>query len=108
VRWRAVADDGHDELKRGIVRFTVLQPTPSPETPLPPTATPGGTNEPATGEPVTAAPTAPVGSESPSPAPSVDPGQPVASDTDVLLPILLGLVLVAGVGAVVLRRSRRA
>lgn len=106
IRWRAVADDGHDELKRGIVRFTVLAPTPSPASPLPPTATPGGTNEPATLEPPTPSPAATPPAATPTP--SAVPGQPAASTGDVLLPIVLGLVLVGGVGALVLRRSRRA
>ena len=108
VRWRAVADDGHDELKRGIVRFTVLAPTPSPETPPPPTATPGGTNEPATLEPATPSPATTAPTAAPTPAPTAVPGEPAASTGDVLLPIVLGLVLVSGVGVLVLRRSRRA
>jgi methionine-rich copper-binding protein CopC len=104
VRWRAIADDGHDELQRGIVRFTVLPPTPSPQTPPPPTATPGGTNEPATHAPPTPSPAA----TPPTAAPTAVPGEPAASTGDVLLPIVLGLVLVGGVGVLVIRRSRRA
>jgi methionine-rich copper-binding protein CopC len=108
VRWRAIADDGHDELKRGIVRFTVLAPTPSPATPLPPTATPGGTNEPATIEPPTASPSTAMPTAAATPVPTAVPGEPAAATADVLLPIVVGLLLVGGVGVRVLRRSRRA
>jgi hypothetical protein len=108
VRWRAIADDGHDELKRGIVRFTVPAPTPSPATPLPPTATPGGTNEPATVEPPTASPSTAPPTAAVTPAATAVPGEPAAATADVLLPIVVGLVLVGGVGVLVLRRSRRA
>jgi hypothetical protein len=43
-----------------------------------------------------------------TPVPTAVPGEPAAATADVLLPIVVGLLLVGGVGVRVLRRSRRA
>jgi methionine-rich copper-binding protein CopC len=107
IKWTsASADDG--DIARGQVTFTVAaapaSPTPNPTQ-----------NDVPSAEPSSAAPsTEPsLGSTSPSPAvptpaPSAEPTAPAASTGDVLLPIVIGLLLVAGVGAFVLRRSRGA
>lgn len=81
VRWTAVASDG--DLTRGTVSFTVIQSGALSIEP--------GASGPA------------------APAASADPGPTAAtSGSDVVLPIVVGLALVALVGAFVLRRSRRA
>lgn len=109
IRWTAGSGDGHVE--RGTLGFTVLEPTPAPATPSPgPTqsAVPAGSSA------ATASPAAPPESTSAAPAtptPSVTGGDQVpaaASGGDVLIPIVAALALVAGIGALVLRRSRRA
>jgi methionine-rich copper-binding protein CopC len=102
IRWTSVADDG--DLLRGTIRFTVLaaSPTPAPT----PTPTPASTS-PST-SPATPTASAPQVTPSASPSPSPDPAQAGSTGGDVLIPILVGLVLVAGVGAFVLRRSRGA
>ncbi len=98
IKWTSAAPDGH--IARGTLGFTVSEPTPAPATPSP---TPAATETPtdaASSEPTTA----------PSPAASAAPdaGATSSTGTDVLIPILVGLVLVAGVGVFVLRRSRGA
>jgi hypothetical protein len=57
-------------------------------------------------EPASVVPSA--SAAAPTPAPSAAPTSPASSTSDVLLPIIIGLLLVAGVGAFVLRRSRGA
>jgi methionine-rich copper-binding protein CopC len=109
VKWVSAAEDGH--LDRGQLGFTVSEPTPPPATPSPAPPTP--TTQAPTSSPTTAPATAP-----PTPAPTGSPAAttgadvvPAAADgaaADVILPIALGLLLVAGVGAFVLRRSRGA
>jgi methionine-rich copper-binding protein CopC len=102
IAWTAVAEDGH--IERGTLGFTVLEPTPPPATPTP---TP-------TSAPSTAPTEAPSPTASPTPAPTAAPspsgtdGDPAASTTDVLLPIVAALVLVAVIGFLVLRRGRTA
>ena len=113
IKWTAAAEDGHVE--RGSLGFTVSAPTEAPVTPSPvPTTVPtaGATTTPTTAPPTeapsTTAPTAQPASASPAGSPATVEGEPAAaSGTDVLIPIVVGLVLVAGVGAFVLRRSRR-
>jgi methionine-rich copper-binding protein CopC len=113
VKWTAAADDGHVE--RGSLGFSVSAPTPVPSTPSPspaPSPTPATTTtpsaEPATDPPATRAPTAIPVSDSAAASPASTPGAPAAaSGTDVLIPIVAGLVLVGLVGGFVLRRSRR-
>lgn len=81
VRWTAVASDG--DLTRGTVSFTVIQ---SGALSVEPSPSAGAA----------------------SPALAVDVPLTAASGTDVILPILVALVLVGGVGVFVLRRSRAA
>jgi methionine-rich copper-binding protein CopC len=119
IKWTAASPDGH--VVRGRLSFTVSEPTPPPVTTSPtPTQTPSaGTAEPSTAEPSTAAAQAPGTAEPTSAAPSapiasadpgsdVDPAADAGSGTDVLVPIALGLVLLGGLGAFLMRRSRRA
>jgi len=114
VKWVAAADDGH--IERGTLGFTVTQPTPPPASSSPtPAASPEATASPVSGTATPAATTAPTQPAAATPSPPtaspVAQPEPVAADasgTDVLLPIALGLVLVAGVGLFVLRRSRNA
>jgi hypothetical protein len=101
VKWTAAADDGHVE--RGSLGFSVSAPTPVPSTPSPspaPSPTPATTTTPSAASTTT-----------PSAVPTTNaPATPAAaaSGTDVLIPIVAGLVLVGLVGGFVLRRSRRA
>ena len=103
IRWTSVADDG--DLLRGTTRFTVLAPSPTPAPTPTPAATPLCTDECGGPSPT---PTVPPVATSPSPRPSSETSPAASNGSDVLLPILVGLVLVAGVGAWVLRRSRGA
>ena len=113
IKWTAAAEDGHVE--RGSLGFTVSAPTEEPATPSPvpttaPTtvATPTPTAAPATETPATMAPSANPVTDTPAGSPATVEGEPAAaSGTDVLIPIVAGLVLVAVVGGFVLRRSRR-
>ncbi len=100
IQWTSAALDG--DILRGTLTFTVSEasPTPSPE---PPSAEPEATAAPS-GEP-SAVPTP---EATATPAPSAAPVEPSDTSGDVVLPIVIALVLVAGVGAYVLRRSRRA
>ncbi len=119
ISWTAASTDGH--LVRGKLSFTVSEPTPPPATASPtpteapsastavPSATlPSGvaTQAPGTAEPTSAAPSAPIASA--DPGSDVDPAADAGSGTDVLIPIALGLVLLVGLGAFLMRRSRRA
>ena len=106
IKWTsASADDG--DIERGQFTFTVqLAASPPPSEP-PSASTAPSASAPASTAPSIAAPsTAP--SVAPTPAPSAAPAAPASSTSDVLLPIVIGLLLVAGVGAFVLRRSRGA
>jgi methionine-rich copper-binding protein CopC len=100
VRWTASSTvDAH--LERGTYRFTVVAaPTPSP------TARPSPTPEPSPRATATPSPTAtPTPTPTPSSAPSAveqPPSDPVGSS--VLLPIVAVLVLVAALGAWLIRR----
>ena len=102
IQWTSLAEDG--DLQRGTVRFTVLTATPAPSTAsAAPTATPlctDGCDGPSPAEATSAA--------SPSPQASADTAPAASSGSDVLLPIVIGLLAVAAVGAFVLQRSRRA
>jgi methionine-rich copper-binding protein CopC len=108
IKWTTgSAEDG--EIDRGQVTFTVAaaatpSPTPNPTENDVPSAEPSSgapSTEPSLGE-TTPSPVAP------TPAPSAAPTSPTSSTSDVLLPIIVGLLAVAGVGAFVLRRSRGA
>jgi methionine-rich copper-binding protein CopC len=119
VRWTSAATDGH--IERGKFTFTVAVPavTPAPATVAPATDAPVATDAPAaTDAPVateaavaTEAPaTQAAATEAPSAAAaSGSTDSPASSSsTDVLIPIIAALALVAVVGALVLRRSRTA
>jgi methionine-rich copper-binding protein CopC len=90
IDWTSAALDGH--LLRGKVTFTVTEPTPSP------TAT-------ATSAPTVTASTTPAASAAPtpSPTPSAVPPPTSASGADVIVPVLVAIVLIAVLGAWLLR-----
>lgn len=94
IDWTSVALDG--DLLRGKVTFTVTTPTPPPT--IAPTAIGSAT---ASATPtVSTAPT-------PSPAPSAAPPQASASGADVIVPVLVAIVLIAALGAWLLRGRMR-
>ena len=106
VEMTVATPDGHVE--RPTISFAVKAPPASPSA-EPTTAPSEGPSE----APSDAASTeAPSVSVAPSTAPSASPGPdtgPIAgTGTDALLPIVVGLLLAAGAGAYVLRRSRSA
>jgi methionine-rich copper-binding protein CopC len=98
IRWTSAADDGH--LERGVVQFTVLQPAPASATQGP---SPSVAPSPATSA-TRASSVAPI---SPSPQASSDTAPIASFGSEVLLPIVLALLVVAAAGAFLLRRSRR-
>jgi methionine-rich copper-binding protein CopC len=117
IKWTSVATDGH--IARGTLSFTVSEPTPAPATatPAPTAAAPTDAASPVpTGIPTAGPPTtepsvaAAASSATPAATPGAgtDPTAASGSGTDVLIPIVVGLALVAGIGALVLRRSRGA
>jgi methionine-rich copper-binding protein CopC len=90
IDWTSDSLDGH--LLRGKVTFTVTAPTPSPS--VAPTTAPTAT---ASTTPATsAAPT-------PSPTPSAVPPPTSASGADVIVPVLVAIVLIAVLGAWLVR-----
>jgi methionine-rich copper-binding protein CopC len=113
IKWTAAAEDGH--IERGSLGFTVSTATPEPAAPSPtPTSAPSTdaattpTAAPTIATPSTPAPTpTPVAASTAATLSTVE-GPANAAGTDVLVPIVAGLVLVALVGGFVLRRSRRA
>ena len=108
IAWTAAADDGHVE--RGKLSFIVSEPTPAPATPSPTMAPTGAPAPPAPSAAATVAPASATPATSPaaSPADGGDAAPASAPGTDVLVPILAGLVLVAGLGGFLFSRSRRA
>jgi methionine-rich copper-binding protein CopC len=118
VKWTIGSADGH--VVRGTLRFSVEAPTPAPVTPTtaPPdgaspsagAASPASASPPASEGPASAPPSpAPGATESPAASGTPGAGEPVASSgADVVIPIVAALLLVAGIGAVVLRRGRGA
>jgi methionine-rich copper-binding protein CopC len=114
IQWTAASTDGH--IERGRLRFTVSAPTPAPPSAAP-TATPGPTPSASAAPGSAGAPSAPAAGSPPpsadaSPTPTAVPAEPAAGSTgsagDMLLPVVVATVVVAGVGLFVLRRSRRA
>jgi methionine-rich copper-binding protein CopC len=93
IDWTSVATDG--DLLRGKVQFTVEALTPSPS------PTPAATAAPSVAASAVASP-----SPSPtlSPAPSAPPGPAGGSGTDVILPVIVAIVVIAALGARLLRR----
>lgn len=98
IQWTSAALDG--DILRGTLTFTVSEAASTPEAP---SAEPS-----ATAAPSAAASAGPSSAATSTPTPTPVPAEPAASSGDVVLPIVIALVLVAGVGAYVLRRSRRA
>jgi copper resistance protein C len=99
VQWTSVASDG--DVERGKFSFTVAQATPAPATPTASAATSASTSPSTT---PTASPSATA-----APSPSSDGSQTGGSGgSDVVLPILVALILVGGVGIWLARRQRRA
>ena len=97
IEWTSVADDG--DIQRGKLAFTVSEPSPAPATP---SAAPSETSN------VPTAGAFPAPSATPAPSPSADTTPASSSGTDVLIPIIVALVLVGGIGAYLLRRNRAA
>jgi methionine-rich copper-binding protein CopC len=102
IQWTSVAEDG--DVLRGTITFTVLDAKPAASTATAaPTETPrctddcGGTS-----------PTPTVMAVTPTPLAPADTVPAASSGTDVLLPIVIGLLVVAGVGAFLVSRARRA
>ncbi len=96
VRWTSIADDGHVE--RGTFQFTVaVAATPSAS--VTPTDNPT-----ASAPPSPAAPAAPAATASAAPSPSGDTTDPAGTSGNVLVPIAAALVIIAGLGAYLLRR----
>ena len=100
VRWTTLsAEDG--ELVRGTWSFAVVAaPTPSPSPTPSPTVAPSATVPPTSSTAVAPSPTA-------VPSPSADGGTSIGDSSDVLLPILAALALVALVGGFLLTRRGR-
>ena len=94
IDWTSVALDG--DLLRGKVAFTVTAAAPSPS--AAPTATPSAAAS--ASPPVSAAPTS-------SPAASPAPTTTTASGADVIVPVLVAIVLIAVLGAWLLRGRMR-
>jgi methionine-rich copper-binding protein CopC len=94
VRWTSrSAEDG--ELVRGVTTFTYAPaPTPSPSPTSAPSATPAPTPPPTPSPSPTA---------SPAPSPSADT-TPTSSTADILLPIVVAILVIAGLGYWLLRR----
>ena len=100
MRWSAFSDDGH--LEKGIWTFEVEAPPATP-TPAPtPVATGSGSDAP------TAAPT-PSATAVLTPGPSATPdgGAPTSGSSDVILPIIAALAIVAIGGVLLLGRRGR-
>lgn len=95
VRWTSTSTDG--DILRGVVHFTVIAATPSP------TASP--TAAASASPPPTPSPSRPP-SSSPSASPT-GPGTTTSSSSDVLLPILAALVVLAVLGGWLVRARSR-
>ena len=94
IDWTSVALDG--DLLRGKVAFTVTAAAPSPS--AAPTATPSAAAS--ASPPISAGPTS-------SPAASPVPTPTTASGADVVVPVLVAIVLIAVLGAWLLRGRMR-
>ena len=95
IEWTSVADDG--DIERGTLSFTVSEPTPAPATPSP---------APSQASAAPSMTASPAPSDTPAPSPSADTTPVSSTGTDVLLPILAALAIVAVAGAYLLRRNR--
>jgi methionine-rich copper-binding protein CopC len=100
VRWISASDEDGD-IARGTTTFTVATPPPSPSpTPAPSQAASAGTSASPAPVPSVAA--------SPSPAASPAPTTPTSSTTDAIIPIVVALIVLAAIGAWLLRGRGRA
>ena len=103
IQWTSVAADG--DLLRGTIHFTVLAATAAPS--AAPTDAPSASAAAASASPTPAVASSEA-SVLPTPVASADTTPASSSGTDVLFPIVIGLLAVAAVGAFLLRRTRRA
>jgi copper resistance protein C len=103
IRWTsASAEDG--DIARGELSFTVLAAAPSPSAAASASAPPSaGAASPSPAP--TVAPSAP---PAPTPTPSADSQQTASTGSGVLVPIIVAVLIVAGIGAWVIRRGRAA
>jgi copper resistance protein C len=101
VRWTTVSAED-DEVARGTWAFTVTAAAPSPSPT--PTVAPAPTATVAPSPSVSTEPS-PDASPTATPIPSPAPGDPASGGTDVLLPIIAGLVIVAIAAFALLRRG---
>jgi methionine-rich copper-binding protein CopC len=98
IAWTGIAVDGHVE--RGTVAFTVEAPPPTPE----PTPSPSPTPEPSE----SLAPATPSPEPTPAASPSPSPTPPsAAASSDVVIPIIVALLVVALGAAYLLSRRGR-
>jgi methionine-rich copper-binding protein CopC len=98
IAWTGIAVDGHVE--RGTVAFTVEAPPPTPE----PTPSPSPTPEPSE----SLAPSTPSPEPTPAASPSPSPTPPsAAASSDVVIPIIVALLVVALGAAYLLSRRGR-
>jgi methionine-rich copper-binding protein CopC len=104
VRWTASSDDGH--LERDTWSFTVVGSIPTKVLPTP-SASPTSDST-ATATPPTSPGPKPSATASAAPSPTPAPDGAGATGTDVLIPIIAGLAIVAVAGGFLLsRRGRR-
>ena len=95
IRWTSTSTDG--DILRGVVHFTVVAPSPSPS--LSPSPSPTAT--------ASASPSSePSATSAPSPSPTGS-GTTTSSSSDVLLPILAAIVVLAVLGGWLLRSRSR-
>ena len=99
IRWTTVStEDG--ETARGTTAFTVVAASPSPS----PTPAPSASAATSAAPSVVPSPAATV---APSSSPSVAPSTPASSTTDAVIPIVVALIVLAAIGAWLLRGRGR-
>jgi methionine-rich copper-binding protein CopC len=95
IRWTSWSAED-DEGDRGITTFTYTPPPPTPSPSPTPTLAPSATPAPSASPTVSP-------SATPVPSPSGS-GSPTSSTTDILIPIIAAIILVAGLGYWLMRR----
>lgn len=94
IRWTsASAVDG--DLDRGTTRFSYAPPAPTPTASPTPSATPSSTP-----------PASPASSPTRAPGPTPSADGSASSSTDVIIPIVAAVIVLAGLGGWLLSRSR--